>query len=257
MKLHYQRSGEGHPLVILHGLFGTLENWGTQVKSLSKLYDVIAVDLRNHGRSPHSNEMSYPLMAQDTIELLDSLGLEKVDMMGHSMGGKVAMQLALTYPSRVNKLMVVDIAPVIYPPHHDEIFTGLFNINLSEITSRSEADKQLQTCVSEAGIRAFLLKNLYRNDAGQFAWRMNLHALKTQYDAIAAAPEGKPFTGHTRFIKGGLSNYLRAEHTDLVKQLFPNADVKVIAETGHWLHAEKPELFVRQVENFFGQTQKQ
>lgn len=251
MKLHYQRSGQGEPLVILHGLFGTLENWGSHIKNLSEHYDVIAADLRNHGRSPHSSEMSYPLMAADIIELLDDLGLEQVNLLGHSMGGKVAMQVALSHGSRVKKLMIADIAPVVYPPHHEQVFAGLFNVALESLKSRADADKQLQAFIDEAGIRAFLLKNLYRNDEGEFAWRMNLKALKTEYDHIAAAPAGRAFSGPTRFIKGGLSNYLKTEHTEVVKQVFPNADVRVIAEAGHWLHAEKPALFLRQVEQFF------
>lgn len=253
MNLHYQRTGHGQPLIILHGLFGTLENWGAHVKTLSDQYDVIAIDLRNHGRSPHSAEMNYALMAADVILLLDSLNLEKVNLLGHSMGGKVAMQIALRNASRVKKLMVVDIAPVVYPPHHEQIFEGLFSINLATLSSRADADKQLQLKIDEAGIRAFLLKNLYRNQERLFAWRMNLAALKDQYDAIAAAPEGKPFEGPTRFIKGGLSNYLKTEHSQRVKELFPAADVKVIPEAGHWVHAEKPALFLSQVDNFFAE----
>lgn len=252
MKLHYQRSGQGDSLVILHGLFGTLENWGSHIKNLSEHFDVIAVDLRNHGRSAHHDEMSYPLMAEDLVELLNDLEINRTHLLGHSMGGKVAMQFALTYGDRVEKLMVADIAPVVYPPHHEQVFAGLFNVNLTSLKSRSDADKQLQCCIEDAGIRAFLLKNLYRNEAGQFAWRMNLSALKTQYEHIAAAPFGTPFEGATRFIKGGLSHYVQAEHTDAVRALFPKADVKVIAGAGHWLHAEKPALFLRQVELFFG-----
>ena len=147
--------------------------------------------------------------------------------------------------------MVADIAPAVYPPHHEQVFAGLFNVNLAALKSRADADKQLQVYIDEIGVRSFLLKNLYRNEEGQFAWRMNLNALKTEYDHIAAAPEGNAFSGPTRFIKGGLSHYLKAEHTEAVKQLFPHADVKVIAEAGHWLHAEKPALFLRQVEQFF------
>ncbi|MFN3882601.1 MAG: alpha/beta fold hydrolase [Nitrincola lacisaponensis] len=255
MKLHYQRTGQGTPLIILHGLFGTLENWGAQIKALAEHHDVIAVDLRNHGRSPHSMDMSYPLMAEDVIELMDDLQLSQVNLMGHSMGGKVAMQMALSYPQRIARLLLVDIAPVSYPPHHEAVFKGLFSIDLTSLTSRADADKQLQAWVEEAGVRAFLLKNLYRNEQGQFAWRMNLDCLRSEYDAIAAAPEGPAFKGPTRFIKGGLSHYLKPEHTDAVRQRFPNADVKVIEDAGHWPHAEKPALFTRLVERFFSDTQ--
>lgn len=250
MKLHYQRTGCGHPLVILHGLFGTLENWGSHIKNLSQQFEVIAVDLRNHGRSSHSDAMSYPLMADDLLQLFDDLKINKTHLLGHSMGGKVAMQFALSHADRVEKLMVADIAPVTYPPHHEQVFAGLFSVDLSSLTSRSDADRQLSVHLEDAAIRAFLLKNLYRNDAGQFAWRMNLNALKSEYEHIAAPPCGTPFVGKTRFIKGGLSHYIQAEHTDAVRALFPNADVKIIAGAGHWLHAEKPALFLRQVELF-------
>ena len=251
MKLHYQRTGQGHPLVIMHGLFGTLENWGSHIKNLSAKFDVIAVDLRNHGRSPHTAEMSYPLMAEDIKQLLDDLELNNVHLLGHSMGGKVAMQLALSHSEKVAKLMVADIAPIEYPAHHEQVFAGLFHVDLNQLRSRSDADKQLQAFIPEAGIRAFLLKNLYRNKEGQFAWRMNLSALRDQYHEIASAPQGPQFNGPTRFIKGGLSNYIKSEHTDAVKALFPQADLRVIADAGHWLHAEKPALFLRQVEQFF------
>ncbi|QEW05616.1 alpha/beta fold hydrolase [Nitrincola iocasae] len=251
MKLHFQRSGQGNPLVILHGLFGTLENWGAQVKLLTEHFDVIAVDLRNHGRSPHSAEMSYPLMAADVLELLDDLGLDRVDMIGHSMGGKVAMQLAMHQPERLNKLMVVDIAPVSYAHDHDEVFSGLFSVKLDQLHSRSDADTQLKQHIDNPAIRAFLLKNLYRNQDKAFTWRMNLNALKNNYDAIAAAPEGSPFSGQVRFIKGGQSHYLQPEYSQQVKQLFPEADVKVIADAGHWPHAEKPAIFFRLVMGFF------
>lgn len=251
MKLHFQRSGQGAPLVILHGLFGTLENWGAQVKVLTEHFDVITVDLRNHGRSPHSDDMDYPLMAADVIELLDDLGLDRVDIIGHSMGGKVAMQLAMHQPERLNKLMVVDIAPVSYEHDHDEVFSGLFSVKLDQLRSRSDADTQLKQHIDNPAIRAFLLKNLYRNQDKAFTWRMNLDALKNNYDAIAAAPEGSPFNGQVRFIKGGQSHYLQPEYSQAVKQLFPKADVKVIAEAGHWPHAEKPAIFSRLVMDFF------
>lgn len=250
MQLHYSIQGQGEPLVILHGLFGTLENWGAQIKTLAEQFTVIAVDMRNHGRSPHDSEMTYPLMADDVIELLDHLGLDMVNLMGHSMGGKAAMQLVLNYPERVKRLIVVDIAPVEYEHHHVDVFKGLRAVDTEQLTSRGSADQQLQAYVSELSVRAFLLKNLYRNAEKRFAWRMNLDALEHQYQHISQAPTGTPFDQPTLFIKGANSNYLLPEHRDTILSLFPQATYKLIQGAGHWPHAEKPALFSKIVQTF-------
>jgi esterase len=243
MNLHYQISGEGSPLIILHGLFGTLENWGSQISTLSQQHQVIAVDLRNHGQSPHSDAMDYPLMAQDVVYLMDSLELKAADIIGHSMGGKVAMQIALNYPDHVNKLIIVDISPVSYSAHHQSIFQGLFNIDLDTLKSRSSADKQLSLSVEEPGIRAFLLKNLYKKPDGAFAWRPNLPALHDQYSQISNAPTGTKFSGETLFIKGMNSDYILAAHQTSIQNLFSKASFKMIEGAGHWPHAEKANIF--------------
>ncbi|SIS48209.1 alpha/beta fold hydrolase [Neptunomonas antarctica] len=248
--LNYQLHGNGAPLVILHGLFGTLENWGSQIKALSEHFQVIAVDLRNHGRSPHTDDMNYALMVDDIINLLDDLGLDKVNLMGHSMGGKVAMQLALTHPERLNKLIVVDISPVAYEHHHKDVLKGLFSIDLAHIKSRTDADKQLGAYIPEPGIRAFLLKNLYRDENKQFQWRMNLPVLDKHYDDISAAPTGHPFNGKTLFIKGEESHYIQTDHRDGILALFPKATYKIIQGAGHWPHAEKPAIFTKILINF-------
>lgn len=250
MQLNYQRSGQGQPLIILHGLFGSLENWGAQVRQLSEQFDVIAVDLRNHGRSDHADRMDYSSMAEDVIALMDQLDLKRVLLMGHSMGGKAAMQLAMDHPSRVERLIVVDIAPVQYPPHHTDVFAGLNDIDLSQLKSRRDADLILSEHVSSAPTRAFLLKNLYRNEAKTFAWRMNLPVLEQQYAAISKAPEGNPYTGPTLFIKGGDSDYLTTRSQPAIMSLFPNAGFKIIAGAGHLPHVEKPVAFTRLVEKF-------
>ncbi|MDY6891859.1 MAG: alpha/beta fold hydrolase [Pseudomonadota bacterium] len=250
MQLNFQRSGQGFPLIILHGLFGSLENWGAQAKQLSQRHDVIAVDLRNHGRSPHAARMDYSAMAEDLIELMERLQLDRAHLLGHSMGGKAAMQLALTHPDRVERLIVVDIAPVAYPPHHEEVFAGLDSIDLSRLQSRREADAILSRHVSSAPTRAFLLKNLYRDENGHFAWRMNLPVLEQQYDRIAAPPKGTPYTGPVLFIKGGESDYIAAEHREAILTCFPAARFKIIAGAGHLPHVEKPATFTRLVENF-------
>jgi esterase len=250
MQLHYQIQGQGEPLLILHGLFGSLDNWGSQAKALAQQFQVISVDLRNHGRSPHSDEMSYAAMAQDLIELLDSLNSARARILGHSMGGKVAMQLALNVPERIERLIVVDIAPVQYPHHHDDVFKGLFAVELNTLKSRADAEKQLAPLVEDPMVRAFLLRNLYRTDAGGFAWRINLEGLHRSYAGIAAAPQGTPFEGPTLFIKGGNSDYIRPHHRDALLALFPNAGYKVIDGAGHWPQAEKPALTTRLIENF-------
>lgn len=249
MHLHYHRSGQGRPLVILHGLFGTWENLGGSVKSLAQEWDVIAPDLRNHGRSPHRSEHSYPLMAQDILQLLDQLGLERVAILGHSMGGKVAMEFALRNPERVEKLIVVDIAPVTYPAHHSDVFAGIRSIDLKQLQSRSQADQQLSQSVDSAGVRAFLLKNLYR-DEGRFRWRANFAALEAEYANIAAAPAEGKFEKPTLFIKGADSNYLLNEYQQAVTSRFSQVTLKIIKDAGHWPHAEKPEMFLRIVRSF-------
>lgn len=243
MKLFHQIYGEGEPLIIMHGLFGTYENWGTQIKGLSEHFQVIAVDMRNHGRSDHDPVMDYPAMATDIIELMEELNLESAHILGHSMGGKAAMQLALNHPEKVRKLIVVDIAPVEYQPHHQDVFAGLYAVQLDQLKSRGDADKQLAAHVDELGVRAFLLKNLYRNEEKQFCWRMNLDVLHDEYAQIGAAPSGTPYTDEMLFIKGGNSNYLLPEHRDQVLSFFPNATYKVIQNAGHWPHAEQPAMF--------------
>lgn len=249
MHLHYHRSGQGRPLVMLHGLFGSWDNLGASVKALAENHDVIAVDLRNHGRSSHQPDHSYPDMAEDLLRLLDSLSIERVVLLGHSMGGKVAMEFALTHPERVERLIVVDIAPVEYPHHHKKVFEGLKSLNLKNIKSRNQADEHLSEHVNEPGVRAFLLKNLYREE-GLFRWRMNLETLETQYANIAAAPRTGLFDKPTLFIKGADSDYLTSDHQHEVASRFPQAKLKIIAGTGHWPHAEKPDLFMRIVKDF-------
>ena len=243
MKLHYQISGDGPPLIILHGLFGTLENWGSQVTALSQHYQVISVDLRNHGRSPHSQTMNYTLMAADVIELMDHLRVSGSAIIGHSMGGKVAMQVALNYPQRVTQLIVVDIAPVSYSAHHEEIFKGLFSIELASLSSRTAADTQLKAYTADPGIRAFLLKNLYRKQDKAFAWRFNLQVLRQSYQHLSLAPSGTIFDGATLFIKGKNSDYILPQHQGPITALFSKATFKMIEGAGHWPHAEKPKVF--------------
>lgn len=243
MKLHHQISGTGSPLIILHGLFGTLDNWGSQISTLNQHFQVIAVDLRNHGLSPHCDTMDYPLMAADVIELMDDLKISSAAIIGHSMGGKVAMQIALEHPKYLKKLVIVDIAPVNYTAHHDNVFKGLLGIDLNSLQSRASADTSLAVHVPEPAIRAFLLKNLYRTKEKLFAWRPNISALHAQYHNISKAPVGNKFLGETLFIKGNNSDYMLAEHQPDITRLFEQVKFKIIEGAGHWPHAEKPKVF--------------
>ncbi|MFP8966404.1 alpha/beta fold hydrolase [Pokkaliibacter sp. CJK22405] len=255
--LHYQRQGHGQPLVILHGLFGSLDNWNSITRQLAEHYDVISVDLRNHGRSFHAEPHDYSSMSSDVLALLDALQLESILLMGHSMGGKAAMQLAMQHSERIARLIVVDIAPVDYPRHHDDVFSGLNSLNLSELKSRSAADKALTPFIDDMSVRQFLLRSLYKNDEGKFAWRFNLQQLESDYRFISKAPEGENYAGPALFIKGANSHYLKQEYASAVTRRFPDASYKIIQDTGHWPHAEKPELFLSVVERFLAMTSEQ
>lgn len=254
MLLHTHISGQQNsnkePVVLIHGLFGSYENLGVIERSLSELYQVINIDVRNHGRSGHSSEMNYQLMAQDLAQTLDSLGVETAVLLGHSMGGKLAMAYAVKYPARVSKLILADIAPVSYPPRHSSIFTGLNSVDLPRIDNRADADKQLAEHVKEAGVRQFLLKSLTKDD-DKFQWRFNLSALYDNYAELVGNPvDTGSYNGPVLFIKGGDSDYILPEHKAAITKIFPAAQAKIIQGTGHWLHAEKPAAFTKLVKDF-------
>ena len=237
-------------VVLLHGLFGMSDNLGQLAKALEDGYRVHRLDLRNHGRSARSDSMSLVEMAADVERYLESSQIENAAIVGHSLGGKVAMQLALQGCERLVGFGVADIAPVQYSSHHEAVLAGLDNLQLDAISNRTDADRQLAEYVQEAGVRQFLLKNLYRNEHKQFALRMNLPAILQCYPQVLKAPAGQPSSQPTLFIKGENSDYITAEHSDTIKQLFPNLHFKMISGTGHWLHAEKPEIFNRIVHQF-------
>ena len=244
--LHYLDQGQGRPLVILHGLFGTLDNWQTLARrwATEAGLRVISVDLRNHGRSFHSPEHTYAVMAQDVLALFDHLQLgPDTTLMGHSMGGKVAMRLALDHPERLARLIVVDIAPRFSDmEHQDDILEGLHAVDLAAITNRQEADTALAQYVPNLGTRQFLLKNLYRKEDNSFAWRINLAVLAAQLPAVGEATIGEPFGKPALFIRGGKSNYITADDKlHGIPALFPNSEVATVVDAGHWVHAEKPE----------------
>ncbi|WOG26708.1 alpha/beta fold hydrolase [Endozoicomonas sp. 8E] len=252
MKLYARQQGEGEPLISVHGLFGSQENLGAINRQLAEKFMVHGLDVRNHGRSPHDDAMDYPVMAADVVEYLDDQQIEKAHLLGHSMGGKVVMEVALTHPDRVNKLAVMDIAPVQYGVRrHDDVFAGLSAVDLETVQKRADADHALRQHIVELAIRTFLLKNLYRNDEGSYCWRMNLEAIHHNYLNISAGNSGKEsFEGDVLFLRGGNSNYILAEHREEVLKRFPKAAMREIADTGHWLHAEKPELVARTLMRF-------
>lgn len=249
--LHHRITGSGQPLVMLHGLFGSQENLGAISRLLADQYQIHGLDLRNHGRSPHTRAHSYPLMVEDVIAYMDRAGLERAHFIGHSMGGKTAMQLALSHPQRVERLVVLDIAPVLYKPHHQQILAGLQSLDLAELKSRSEADQLLATHVPELAVRQFLLKNLVKAGPDRFGWRINLEALIQNYPNIMEGQQNQPpFPRPVLFVKGGDSDYIQAEHWPKIQELFPAAVMRIIPRTGHWLHAEKPEVVAAAIRRF-------
>jgi len=258
--LHYLDQGQGRPLVILHGLFGTLDNWHSLARrwATEAGLRVISVDLRNHGRSFHSPEHSYDLMAQDVLQLFDHLGLgADTTLMGHSMGGKVAMRLALDQPERLAQLIVVDIAPRFSNmDHQDDIVAGLQAVDLAALTNRQEADAALAQHIPQLGVRQFLLKNLYRETDNSFAWRINLPALTASLPAVGEETTSPtPFLKPTLFIRGGKSDYITPEDKLVgIPALFPNSQVATVVDAGHWVHAEKPDEVFELVQNFVGQA---
>lgn len=252
--LHYQQLGAGENIVLIHGLFGSLENLNMVAKPLSEHYKVTNIDVRNHGLSPQENEMSYSQLAQDIIDTLNHLNITSTHLLGHSMGGKIAMQVALDSPERVNKLIVADISPVQYPEHHNQIIAGLKSIKLTDITNRKEADAQLSHFVKESGVRQFLLRNLHKVEE-KFQFKCNLDFIANCYPQIVKGYLGEnTFTNPTLFIKGGASDYITAEHRPIINKLFPKAKAKIIQDAGHWLHAEKTTLFNKSVLNFLEQS---
>lgn len=251
MELNYKSFGQGEPLIIMHGLFGSLDNWQTLAKKFGEHFQVFTVDLRNHGRSPHAEEMNYALMARDIAGFMTAQGLPEAHILGHSMGGKVAMQFAIDFPSLTKKLMVVDISPSTYSGGHHEIFEALFALNLEEIESRKDADEQLQSGIPEFGVRQFLLKNLTRSKEGGYVWKMNLQVIYDHYlDILAPIQSPEAYEGPCLFVKGGKSGYITEAHEPKIKALFPNCRIETIAEAGHWVHAEQPQQLLDVVTSF-------
>ncbi|MGD9615517.1 MAG: alpha/beta fold hydrolase [Alphaproteobacteria bacterium] len=244
--------GAGLPLAILHGLFGSGRNWASIATRLGERHRVVAFDLRNHGASPWAETMDYAGMADDVRASLAALGHRRFALLGHSMGGKVAMLAALRDPDSVERLVVADIAPVAYEPRHLGMVRAMRGLDLAGFRRRSEADALLEPAVPDPAERAFLLQNLVL-DGGTARWRINLAAIEREMPVLVGfppIPAGVTYDGPALFIGGGRSDYLRPEHDREIRRLFPQARIARIAEAGHWLHAERPRAFLERVEGF-------
>jgi pimeloyl-ACP methyl ester carboxylesterase len=231
------------PLVVAHGLYGSARNWGVIARRLADVRDVVAVDMRNHGDSPRAPLQRYPDMAADLAEVIDSLG-GWADVLGHSMGGKAAMQLALTDGARIGRLVVADIAPVAYAHDQSHHARAMMALDLTGITTRGEADQRLAQTVPDASLRAFFLQSLDLKAAGGPRWRLNLPVLESEMPHIVGWPGTDGVFDHpTLFLTGAESSYVKPEYRDTIRARFPAARFAKIPGTGHWLHAEKPREF--------------
>lgn len=252
MKLHYRIIGEGNPVLLLHGLFGmsdNLQSFGRQLAE--KNHQVILVDLRNHGQSPHEEHHSYPLMAEDVAELMQDLKVNKADIIGHSMGGKVVLKLLHSHAEKINKAVVIDIAPWHYPVHHREILDALLSIDLNILRTRKEVERALGEKIKDQGTLFFLLKNLYWLAPDQLAWRFNLHAINRQIENVGDEvwPEEKIYSP-VLFIRGEKSNYIDPYRMNEITKWFPKADLSEIKNAGHWVHAEQPAALLEVVGDY-------
>ena len=253
LDLAHDAYGEaGPPVVILHGLLGSARNWTGVAKELGATHRIFALDLRNHGRSPWAETMSFDEMAADVAGFIGDHELRPARVIGHSLGGKAAMRLALMGPELVERLLVVDVAPVAYGHSFESFVEAMQAVDLSSVARRADAEAQLEGAISDAAIRSFLLQNLVRTDAG-FVWRVNLDALAANMAELLDFPapaRDAAYHGPTLFIAGGRSSYLRPEHRPLIARLFPAAEHAVIQGAGHWVHAERPTEFLAQAKRF-------
>lgn len=252
IKLHSTILGEGQPFLFLHGFLGMSDNWKTLGNKFAEAgYQVHLLDQRNHGRSPHTPEMNFEVMAKDIFDYCQIHKLKNIILLGHSMGGKAAMLAAGKYPDLIDKLIVVDISPKYYAPHHQQIMEGLTALENQNLTSRGEAEEFLSKFVEDQGTRMFLLKNLYWETKEKLSLRLNLKVLKETIEEVGAElPPGFKFLKPTLFIKGGKSNYITKEDEPLIKQHFPNSEIHIIPNAGHWVHAEKAKDFYDNVQRF-------
>lgn len=251
IELNYKSLGQGQPIIILHGLFGTLDNWQTIARQLSEQYSVYIIDQRNHGRSPHTDEFSYPILANDLQHFMESHWIYKAVVIGHSMGGKTAMEFAIQYPDMVEKLVVLDIAPKTYTGGHEVILDTLNAIDLTQIKDRKEAEAYMLQRIPDFGTRQFLLKNLTRDEkTGVFTWKMNLPVLQREYEAILGNISSGTYEGDTLFIRGANSDYIKDADIPTLLQYFPKMQLETIANAGHWVHADQPKQLLALIERY-------
>jgi len=249
--LHSKIVGSGEPLFILHGFFGMSDNWKTLGNHFADNYEVHLIDQRNHGRSFHSDEFNYEVMVDDLLFYMDHYKIEKVNLLGHSMGGKVAMLFAVTFPYKVNALIIADIAPRFYPRHHDLILEGLNGVDFSKINSRNEVEETLREYIPEFSVRQFLVRSVYWKSKDQLSFRFNLASLIENIDEIGMAlPSLTIFDGRALFLKGENSGYICKDDEVLIEAHFPNSSIKTVKNAGHWLHAENPDDFYDFVVSF-------
>lgn len=252
--LFHRIVGEGQPLFILHGLFGSSDNWQTHARALSEHFQVILVDQRNHGHSPHHDEMNYDAMADDLFALMQHLNCARAHFIGHSMGGKTVMRLAQRHPQAVDRMLVADMGIRAYPPHHDSVFEGLFHVDAAHCPSRKDAEERLSAFVPEPSTRQFLMKNLYWIEPGQLAWRFNLPVLSEKREYLMAAIPEETSEVQALFLTGGKSHYVKHEDHDSILRLFPRAIFHEMSLAGHWLHAEDPQGFLRHAIEYLSMT---
>lgn len=252
MRLHYEVQGDGHPLVILHGFLGSSENWRAMRKLFASTYEVFSVDQRNHGSSPHSSTMNYGVMSEDLRGFLSEQGLSEVFLLGHSMGGKVAMQFASESPQAIEKLVIVDIAPKAYPPGHRALLQAMQNLELGGLRTYGEAEAALAATISDAPLRKFVVKNLTRDRNGEFQWRIGLDSLAANYDQLLKAPAMlNSFEKPTCFIRGGLSRFIDDQDFAAIRKYFPVAEFHTVPNASHWVQIDAPEEFHRIVNEYF------
>ncbi len=253
MKLFSKKYGDkGQDLIVIHGLFGMSDNWNTLGKKFAKYCKVHLIDLRNHGRSPHSDEFSYELMCGDVLEYMEDNNIINPMILGHSLGGKVAMKFAFLYPDKIEKMIVADMAPRRYDTDfHQDLLSTLYKLHLEDFEKREEIDKLLASTYEDKGMRLFLLKNLYRKENKEFAWRFNIEVLLEKVSNIQEADFVKGICKiPTHFIRGGNSNYITTEDEFIINKHFSDFSIATIDGAGHWLHAEKPERFYSEVMGF-------
>ena len=266
MKLNYRKIGEGYPLIIIHGLYGSSDNWLSVAKELSDKFEIFILDQRNHGASPHSHSHSYENMKEDLLEFMNDHAIEKATLLGHSMGGKTAMFFAAEYPERVSNLIVADISPKNYTKisdyspqtiDHRNIVSAMLNLNLAQYKNRIDIDRKLSESIKSERVRQFLLKNLKRTDNKEFVWKLNLAVISEYLPHIMDGMDPKKFqqgrgiTGFpVLFIKGDKSNYITDDDHQLIRAIFPYAELTTIPKAGHWIHAEQPGLLVKTIEYF-------